>query len=515
MTATRLEAIDGGRASDGWAWLWASDRWPLRDLPHSDLHSTGRAGSILFSGIPQPWLKEAAKRWARARLLGGAAPSTMAHYVQHVRAFSGWLSMRAPEVSTPAGVTRTVLEDWLLAVRASELAPGSKAGRVTAVRLFLEEQWDDGLAGLPRTAVIHVGEVPHSRSRRLPRGIEAPVFDQFIDPANLALLPCEQHRTVILLLAFTGLRVSSIVTLPRDALQIGSDNHPYLRYVNVKLRREAVIPIGPALVEQLHRQGKSLTAIYGLDGTDFLLPSPPEGMRGPSRGGGHHITPLTARRIVKEYVRKAEIRDTRGRLAVWVHPHRFRHHLGTSMVNEGVPLSVIQRVLDHASIEMTARYAHLDDETVKREITAFHERVNIRGERIALPIDGPLQEAAWMKERIARAKQALPNGYCGLPLVQSCPHPNACLSCENFLTDSSFRHIHQQQLTHTLSLRQRAQKNENVRLVELLEGDERSLRRILDGIDALDADTAPVPSAGIDVIELASRRNAKRPGERS
>ena len=30
--------------------------------------------------------------------------------------------------------------------------------------------------------------------------------------------------------------------------------------VNVKLRREAVIPIGPALVEQLRRQEKSLTA---------------------------------------------------------------------------------------------------------------------------------------------------------------------------------------------------------------------------------------------------------------
>ena len=323
MTATPLEAIDGGRAPDGWERLWASDRWPLRELPHSDLHSTARAGSILFSGIPQPWFKEAAKRWARARLLAGAAPTTMHNYVQHVSTFGAWLADRAPAVSSPAHVTRAVLEDWLLAVRSSGLAAASKANRVTVVRLFLEEQWQDGLAGLPRTAVIHVGEVPHNRSRRLPRGIEAPVFEQFIDPANLALLPCEQHRTVILLLAFTGLRVSSIVTLPRDALVIGSDNHPYLHYVNVKLRREAVIPIGPTLVEQLRRQEESLTTIYGPEGTSFLLPSPPEGMRGPSRGGGHHITPLTARRIVKAYVRKAEIRDSQGRLAVWVHPHRL------------------------------------------------------------------------------------------------------------------------------------------------------------------------------------------------
>jgi hypothetical protein len=99
--------------------------------------------------------------------------------------------------------------------------------------------------------------------------------------------------------------------------------------------------------------------------------------------------------------------------------------------------------------------------------------------------------------------------------VQSCPHPNACLSCENFLTDSSFRHIHQQQLTHTQTLRQRANQNENVRLVELLEGDERSLRRILDGLDALEAaDRQRSSSAGSDVIKLASRRGAKRPSDR-
>ena len=385
-----------------------------------------------------------------------------------------------PEVVSPAGITRVVLEDWLLAIRSSGLAAGTKTSRVSAVRLFLEEQWEDGLARMPRSATIHAGEIP-SADCRLPRGIEAPVFDQLIDPANLALLPSEQHRTMILLLAFTGLRISSIVTLARDALEIGSDGHPYLRYLNVKLRREAVIPIGPALHEQLRRQEEFLTATLGADGTRFLLPSPPAGRRGSSRGE-HHVTIRGVRHMLKRYVLMAEIRDSSGRLASWVHPHRFRHHLGTSLVNEGVPLSVIQRVLDHGSIRMTARYAHLDDETVKREMLSFHERVNVRGERIALPTDGPLGEAAWMKERIARAKQALPNGYCGLPLVQSCPHPNACLSCDNFLTDSSFRHIHERQLADTQALRERARENENVRLVELLEGDERSLRRILDGL---------------------------------
>jgi hypothetical protein len=49
--------------------------------------------------------------------------------------------------------------------------------------------------------------------------------------------------------------------------------------------------------------------------------------------------------------------------------------------------------------------------------------------------------------------------------------------------------------------------------VELLEQDERSLRRILDGLDAIDAE--PSAFTGIDVIDLVSRRDAKRPDERS
>jgi hypothetical protein len=147
-------------------------------------------------------------------------------------------------------------------------------------------------------------------------------------------------------------------------------------------------------------------------------------------------------------------------------------------------------VLDHGSIEMTAHYARLHDETVKQEVWRWHERVNIRGERIALPVDGPLQEAAWMKERIARAKQALPNGYCGLPLVQTCPHPNACLTCDSFLTDGSFRAVHEHHQSETRRLLGSARENDNLRRVEVLERDEQSLTRILEGLDAIEADHA-------------------------
>jgi hypothetical protein len=164
---------------------------------------------------------------------------------------------------------------------------------------------------------------------------------------------------------------------------------------------------------------------------------------------------------------------------------------------------VIQRILDHASIQMTSVYAQVNDETVKRELTGWQQRVNIRGERIALAPDTPLAQAAWMKDHFARAKQALPNGYCGLPSVQTCPHPNACLSCENFLTDASYRPIHEHQLSETRRLQENAERNGQARLVELLQRDQNALSRILTGLDELEASAAlSRPDESVDLADL-------------
>jgi hypothetical protein len=47
---------------------------------------------------------------------------------------------------------------------------------------------------------------------------------------------------------------------------------------------------------------------------------------------------------------------------------------------------------------------------------------------VALDPAGPLAEAAWAKQRVSRATQGLPNGFCALPLQKACPHANAPLA---------------------------------------------------------------------------------------
>ena len=488
MSAGALRLIDGGDAPRGWEALWRKDEWHQRELPHGDLATAyDREVVLRFGGLEQPWLKEAAKRWARARLLASLSPRSMDRYLRELMEFSRWLADR--DVRSPGAITRELLEDYLLYVRTRPWAQATRRRRLGALRAFLDEQRYDGLTGLPRSAVIHFAEMPRVAFRP-PKGLDKHLFDQLIDPQKLALLGSEQHRTLILLLAHTGLRVSSLVLLRRDALQHGSDGHPYLRFDNVKLSREAVIPIGPALAEQLRRQEQHLRRTYP-DGTDWLLPSPPgRGAPGMGKGGRFHILPGSVNELLRSYVRKADIRDRDGHPATWIHAHAFRHHLGTSLVNSNVPLLVIQKLFDHASIEMTARYARLDDETLRREVDCWHERVNIRGERIALPTRraarrGGVDEGAH-RARPAGAAQRLLRSAVGadlsaperLPELRQLPHRRV------------IRPVHEQQLEHTRELLAGARENDNLRLVDVLERDEQSLSRILAGLDAIDADHA-------------------------
>jgi len=117
------------------------------------------------------------------------------------------------------------------------------------------------------------------------------------------------------------------------------------------------------------------------------------------------------------------------RLPAALSPHslRLRHSFGTVLINRDVPQHVVQKILDHDSPLMTAHYARLSDKTV-REHWERARKVNAEGQPVQISPDGPLGDAAWAKQQLSRATQALPNGYCQLPLVKTCPHANSCFS---------------------------------------------------------------------------------------
>ena len=161
--------------------------------------------------------------------------------------------------------------------------------------------------------------------------------------------------------------------------------------------------------------------------------------------------------------------------------------------NSQVPQETVRRLLDHSSHQMTAHYARLSDQTI-REQWERARKVGISGEE--LPAEtGPLAEAAWMKNNLARAKMALPNGYCALPLQQRCEYANACLTCPVFVTTAEFLPQHRRQLAQTRVLIDRAEQRGQQRLAEMNRTVEKNLTAIIGGLTAPGRCGGPCPGS--------------------
>jgi hypothetical protein len=134
------------------------------------------------------------------------------------------------------------------------------------------------------------------------------------------------------------------------------------------------------------------------------------------------------------------------------------------MINSGVPQVMVQHYLGHDSPEMTARYAHIHNETMKAAFADYQGKlVDIKGQ---IKSADEHIDARWLKQNIM--SQALPNGLCSLPLTQNkCPHANACLTCAHFRTSKKHLEQHKSQLQETDKVIDNAKKNGWQRIIEM------------------------------------------------
>ena len=350
----------------------------------------------------------------------------------------------------------------------------------TAIR---QHGWD---STLPTNAMFFPEDFP-KEGQWLPRALSEHVMAQLDNAGNLARWNNPDHHLITVILMRCGLRVGDALRLPRDCIIRDADGAPYLRYFNHKMDREALVPIDEELEHAIGKQHQRLQDRWP-QGTAVLFPRPtgnPDGRR--------PMGDQTYRRSLRRWLKRCDIRDEHGQ-PVHLTPHQWRHTLGTQLINRDVPQEVVRRILDHDSHMMTARYARLSDTTIRRHWEAAR-KVNISGETITLDPDGPLAEAAWAKQRVGRATQALPNGYCGLPAVKTCPHANACLTCPMFITTAEFLPQHHQHRRQVIQIISAAGARGQQRLAEMN-------RQVLDSLDniitTLEAETNTTQTEAAD-----------------
>jgi integrase len=446
---------------------YASDSWVATRL---GMVQKRQPHSISFDKVSQSWLRAAVKRWLRHRLGSGITFGSVAVDLRAMIWFSRFLDERLPGSNDERTIERQHLEDYLSWLIAADLAPHTTNTYIVCLRTFLEAcRRHQMLTGLGADVAIYNDDLP-GRPRPLPRYLSEAVMAQVEAPEHLDRLPDHTTRALVVVLIETGLRANDACQLAFDALVADSGGGPCLRFLNAKMGAEQLVPLSAKAATAVRDQQKHLRHRWP-NGPAFLFPAPqsnPDGLRPFAYG--------TLRMRLARWQADIDLRDENGR-PFRFSAHRFRHTLGTRLINQGVPQHVVQRILGHASPQMTARYAILHDTTVRRAFDAYwNDRVSILGERIAFDPSARTADAEWTKHNLARVQASLPNGYCGRPPQRDCPHPNACLTCPDFQTTPEFLDVHRHQRDDTYKLIATADADGRFRMAD-------NHRKVLDNLD--------------------------------
>ncbi|MDA8047328.1 MAG: tyrosine-type recombinase/integrase [Actinomycetota bacterium] len=433
---------------------------------------------VSFERIPQPWLRQAVKTWARARLVGGMSFGAIRRDVTALSWFASWLARARPHAPGPSLITRAAIEEYLAHLATHGPTPNTRLGYLTSLRGFIEMARRRRWLSLPADAAIYRDDLPH-RPAGLPRWIPEEVMAQLESEAALARLPDATTRHLVIVIMETGLRAGDACRLSVDCLMADSVGWPCLRFMNTKLAAEQLIPLTPQAAQAITAQQAEITARF--PHSPYLFPatnSNPDGAR--------PFTYNALRQRLRRWQADIDLRDAAGR-PVRVTAHQFRHTLGTRLINRGVPQHFVQRLLGHTSPQMTATYARLHDTTIREAFEAYcATRVDIEGRHLPYQPDAPTNDAEWIKHHLSRIAASLPNGLCGRPPQQDCPHPNACLTCPDFQTTVEFLPTHRRQKEQTQALIDAAEADRRHRLADNHRVVAGHLQQIIDSLEHLE-----------------------------
>ena len=248
------------------------------------------------------------------------------------------------------------------------------------------------------------------------------VMAQLEADAALAKIAHRTTRNLVIVLIETGLRGGDACNLAFGSVFQDSTGWPCLRFEATKVRTEQLVPLSAKAAAAIADQ-QAYVREHWPQGRPWLFP----GLAGNDDGSKPYSHSHFTRQLVA-WEEAIDLHDQAGQ-AVRVTGHQFRHTLGTRLINSGVPQHVVQKLLGHASPNMTGHYAKVHDATVREAFDRYQsQRVDIAGERVGYDPDSPTASAEWVKQNLNRVRDSLPNGYCatpgatGMPTPQCVPH---------------------------------------------------------------------------------------------
>ncbi len=165
-----------------------------------------------------------------------------------------------------------------------------------------------------------------------------------------------RDRAIVELLFSSGLRVSELVNLNRDHINLARGEFS----VRGKGQKDRPVFVSPEASEWLAeylktRRDEAIPLFIRYSGN----------LEGDTRGEFLRLTARSVQRIVSKYARVAGITKH-------VSPHTMRHSFATDLLMNGADLRSVQSMLGHSNIATTQVYTHVTDLHLKEIHQRFH-----------------------------------------------------------------------------------------------------------------------------------------------
>jgi integrase/recombinase XerD len=246
---------------------------------------------------------------------------------------------------------KDLVNNYFVYLRKKNLEINSISRNLVAVKMLYRFLLIEGFIKEDITGLI---EFPRM-SKKLPHVLSLREINLLLDKANFKSNLGLRDQAILELLYATGLRVSELIYLKID--DINMENR-MLKCLG-KGSKERIIPFGSKAYQSLR--------LYLDKVRQKLVKNPNEDILF-LNSRGERLSRQGIFYLVKKYVRKAGIEKK-------VTPHTLRHTLATHLLENGADLRSVQEMLGHSDISTTQIYTHVSRKWVSEEYYRAFPRV--------------------------------------------------------------------------------------------------------------------------------------------
>jgi len=275
----------------------------------------------------------------------GLGDNTLQAYRSDLYAFAKWQFWRGNTLmeTLPADIQVYLAEQAVRSVR-------STARRLSSLRRLFQYLAREGRIKSDPTVNVASPKL----GRQLPKTLTEADVESLLEAPDIITANGMRDRVMLEVLYATGLRVSELVNMRLDQLNL---RQGVIKIIG-KGNKERLVPLGELAVEWLERYIRDIRPLFFKSGADATL--------FPSRRGTA-MTRQTFWYAIKRYAIVAGINKP-------LSPHTLRHAFATHLLNHGADLRVVQMLLGHSDISTTQIYTHVAKERLKELHAKHHPR---------------------------------------------------------------------------------------------------------------------------------------------